>query len=76
MSKCPIGDKIKTIMTNKMRYKVGDKVKLTKPASFPNGITIPTDVELEITFKDPFFKTYDIIYENKQYTDFSDEDFV
>jgi hypothetical protein len=60
----------------KTKYRKGDRVTLKQQVTFGNGVSIPAGTEVEITFVDPLFRTYDIIYNGVDYTDFSDNDFI
>lgn len=58
-----------------MRYKKGDIVTIAKDHTLGNGYVLKKGTEVEIAYVDNFLKTYDIISEGTEYTEFSDIDF-
>ncbi len=59
----------------KMKYKVGDKVIIKEDIKMPTCV-LKKGTVVEITFRDKIFRTYDILYNEIEFTDFSEEDFL
>ena len=57
-----------------MRFKTGDTAILSKEIKITDTI-LPYHSKVEIIFVDPIMRTYDILYNGVEYTDFSDSDF-
>ena len=60
-----------------MRFKVGDTVYLSRSKTFHTNppTIIPYHAQVKIILVDKIFRTYDIEYNDKVFTDFSDKDF-
>ncbi len=59
----------------KMKYKIGDKVLLKEDIEMPTCV-LKKGTIVEITFRDKLFRTYDILYDGVEFTDFDETDFL
>ena len=58
-----------------MKYKIGDKVLLKEDIEMPTCV-LKKGTIVEITFRDKLFRTYDILYDGVEFTDFDETDFL
>jgi hypothetical protein len=58
-----------------MKYKIGDKVLLKEDIEMPTCV-LKKGTIVEITFRDKLFRTYDILYNGVEFTDFDETDFL
>ena len=59
----------------KMKYKIGDKVLLKEDIQMPTCV-LKKGTVVEITFRDKLFRTYDILCDGVEFTDFDETDFL
>jgi len=63
------------VKIQKMKYKIGDKVLLKEDIEMPTCV-LKKGTIVEITFRDKLFRTYDILYDGVEFTDFDETDFL